>query len=56
MSSGVRWNEDYADPQSDVNTTQNGIVDLIAFLGVKPRVADPGATFNYNTAESVLLV
>ena len=55
MSSGVRWNEDYVDPQSDVNTTQNGMVELIAFVGVKPRVADPGATFNYNSAESVLL-
>jgi len=55
MSSGVGWNEDYADMQSDVNTTPNGIGELIAFVGVKPRVADPGATFNYNSSESVLL-
>lgn len=52
MASGVQWNEDYADPKSDVNTASWETIDLYEFLRDKPRHAEPGETFNYNTAET----
>ncbi|MEL6367080.1 MAG: serine hydrolase [Pseudomonadota bacterium] len=54
MASGVSWNEDYADPESDVATAAWETVALYEFLRNKPRVAEPGAVFNYNTAETNL--
>jgi len=54
MSSGVEWNEDYADPASDVN---NGVWDTLGLyerLRNKPRAVAPGEVFNYNTAETNL--
>jgi CubicO group peptidase (beta-lactamase class C family) len=55
MSSGVDWNEDYADPRSDVNTAPWTTLDLYEFLRDKPRDAEPGEVFNYNTAETNLV-
>ena len=56
MASGVQWNEDYADPRSDVATYPGGdVVQLFSFLGSKPRVAEPGELFNYNTGETDLV-
>lgn len=56
MSSGVEWNEDYADPNSDVATYPSAnIVSLYEFLGEKSRVADPGEVFHYNTGETDLV-
>ena len=54
MASGVTWNEDYADPQSDVATATWETVALYDFLRDKPRNAEPGEMFNYNTAETNL--
>ena len=54
MASGVEWNEDYADPESDVATASWATTDLYEFLRDKPRTARPGTTFNYNTAETNL--
>lgn len=54
MASGVQWNEDYADPQSDVATAPWKDDDLLNFLQGKPRDANPGERFNYNTAETNL--
>lgn len=56
MASGIAWNEDYQDPESDVARAGalNG-VELTDYLGQLPRVAEPGTRFNYNTAESNLL-
>lgn len=56
MSSGVQWNEDYADPNSDVSRagSANGMV-LLNYLKQLPRAHAPGTTFNYNTAESNLI-
>lgn len=56
MSSGVSWNEDYADPDSDVSAmqymrTERDLIDYVSELG---RVAEPGTRFNYNTAETNL--
>ncbi len=55
MASGVAWNEDYADPASDVNTMPQNLIDLYGVLSTKPRVAPPGEKFNYNTAETNLV-
>jgi CubicO group peptidase (beta-lactamase class C family) len=60
MSSGVGWNEDYADPRSDVNQysrllggkVSNGVLDLLQTL---PAVAAPGTRFNYNTGDTFAL-
>lgn len=54
MASGVQWNEDYADPESDIATASWETVNLYEFLRHKPRVAKAGETFNYNTAETNL--
>ena len=56
MASGVQWNEDYADPRSDVATYPGmDIVALYKFLGEKSRLAEPGTEFNYNTGETDLV-
>jgi len=55
MASGVEWNEDYADPKSDVNNMPSDIIGLLEMLGQKKRVAEPGSKFNYNTAETHLV-
>ncbi|MEM6514133.1 MAG: serine hydrolase [Pseudomonadota bacterium] len=54
MASGVEWNEDYADPASDIATASWETVALYEFLRDKPRLAESGAHFNYNTAETNL--
>lgn len=55
MASGVDWNEDYEDPESDVSQAGalNGIA-LTDYLQKLPRVAPSGTTFNYNTGEANL--
>lgn len=55
MSSGVAWNEDYANPQSDIAQTGGSALDRLQYLLRKPRVAPPGTTFNYNTEETNLV-
>jgi CubicO group peptidase (beta-lactamase class C family) len=55
MASGVAWNEDYADPESDVATATWDTVQMYQYLRDKPRIAEPGETFNYNTAETNLV-
>ncbi len=56
MASGVRWNEDYTDPASDVARAggANGVT-LLNYLAKLPAEHEPGATFNYNTGESNLV-
>jgi CubicO group peptidase (beta-lactamase class C family) len=59
MSSGVAWNEDYADAKSDVArigavAAQGGSLGLVTYMGALPRVAEPGTKFNYNTGETHL--
>ena len=53
MSSGIDWNEDYADPNSDVNIA-SGFNDtkLYSYLNKLEVSNKPGTKFNYNTAES----
>ncbi|MAT83339.1 MAG: serine hydrolase [Gammaproteobacteria bacterium] len=54
MASGVAWNEDYADPESDVARATYDTLSLYDYLRDKPRNAPPGERFNYNTAETNL--
>ena len=55
MASGVQWNEDYADPGSDVNNMPFSLVGLYGMLAGKARVGAAGEVFNYNTAETNLV-
>lgn len=55
MSSGVAWNEDYADPESDINTLVWDTLSIYEQLRHKPRVSPPGEVFSYNTAETNLV-
>jgi CubicO group peptidase (beta-lactamase class C family) len=59
MSSGVRWNEDYADPKSDVALmfslpTPAGEDAIVNYMKRLPRAVEPGTRFNYNTGETNL--
>ena len=54
MASGVEWNEDYADPEADINTIEWDTLSVYEQLRHKPRVAEAGTLFNYNTAETNL--
>lgn len=60
MSSGVKWNEDYADPNSDVARSatlpiEPGKNPLVTYMGRLPRAKEPGTFFNYNTGETDLV-
>ncbi|THD82613.1 MAG: class C beta-lactamase-related serine hydrolase [Phenylobacterium sp.] len=60
MSSGVKWNEDYADPKSDVaqagfSSSEPGVDPMVDYLRKLPRANPPGAKFNYNTGETDLV-
>ncbi len=57
MSSGVKWSEDYADPNSDVMRVSSavnepGVDPIVAYLRRLPRAHEPGAIINYNTGET----
>ncbi len=56
MASGVAWNEDYRDADSDVSRAgaANGVT-LYDYMGQLPRAAPPGSAFNYNTGETNLV-
>lgn len=56
MSSGVQWDEDYADPKSDINSVGwFATLGAYEYLGKMPRDYPPGEVFNYNTAETNLV-
>jgi CubicO group peptidase (beta-lactamase class C family) len=60
MSSGVKWNEDYVDPNSDVakaggSVTEPGINPMVSYLRKLPRAHEPGTTWHYNTGETDLV-
>lgn len=60
MRSGVKWNEDYGDPKSDVNqfgfqpVPKNGEDPVEAYMSKLPRAHKPGTTFHYDTGETEL--
>ena len=60
MSSGVRWNEDYEDPEADVAqfnnaTPEAGMDATVSYLRKLPRAHPPGELWNYNTGETNLI-
>lgn len=56
MASGVAWDEDYTDADSDVSHAAGlGGVGLLEYLGRLPNAAAPGSKFNYNTGETNLV-
>jgi CubicO group peptidase (beta-lactamase class C family) len=60
MTSGVRWNEDYADAKSDVaqmylGACVDGRAHVLSYLMKLPRQWPAGTHWNYNTAETDLL-
>jgi len=60
MTSGVRWNEDYADPNSDVarfnkHEPEPGVEALVSYLRRLPREAPPGTRWLYSTGETNLV-
>jgi CubicO group peptidase (beta-lactamase class C family) len=57
MTSGVKWNEDYADPNSDVARSsywpgEEGVNQLVSYMRMLPRAAEPGTVFSYKTGET----
>lgn len=60
MRSGVKWNENYADPTSDVArfaaepVQANGVDPIEAYMARLPRAHPPGTVFNYDTGETDL--
>ena len=60
MTSGVRWNEDYADPNSDVARFNNhqpepGVDALVSYMRRLPRDAPAGTRWHYSTGETNLV-
>jgi CubicO group peptidase (beta-lactamase class C family) len=60
MSSGVKWNEDYADANSDVaqagtKMLEPGVDPMVSYLRKLPRATAPGSKFHYNTGETDLV-
>ena len=60
MSSGVKWNEDYRQRDSDIGTLLKCVAAkkagcIIGFMAKLPRAAAPGTVFNYNTGETHLI-
>jgi CubicO group peptidase (beta-lactamase class C family) len=60
MSSGVKWNEDYEDPNSDVAqfnkaTPEPGMDATVSYMRKLPRAHPPGTVWHYNTGETNLI-
>jgi CubicO group peptidase (beta-lactamase class C family) len=61
MTSGAKWNEDYADPKSDVNQFAlgdpgpDGEDPIVAYMAKLPREFPPGTKWVYKTGESDLI-
>jgi CubicO group peptidase (beta-lactamase class C family) len=55
MSSGVEWNEDYADREADINQVTWPTLAMYEYLRNKPRTHEAGKVFNYNTSETNLI-
>jgi CubicO group peptidase (beta-lactamase class C family) len=60
MRSGVKWNEDYADPKSDIGQFSkgtkraDGMDPIEAYMARLPRAHQPGTVFHYDTGETNL--
>lgn len=60
MTSGVRWNEDYTDPKSDValfnaHRAEPGVDVTVSYMRTLPREAPAGSKWVYKTGETNLI-
>ncbi|MEO1015126.1 MAG: serine hydrolase domain-containing protein [Pseudomonadota bacterium] len=60
MTSGVAWNEDYEDPESDVSQFLNQKPEgeeaaIVSYMKKLPRAHPPGDVWNYSTGETNLI-
>jgi CubicO group peptidase (beta-lactamase class C family) len=60
MSSGVKWNEDYEDPNADVARfnkaePEPGMDATVSYMRKLPRAHPPGEVWHYNTGETNLI-
>jgi CubicO group peptidase (beta-lactamase class C family) len=60
MTSGVKWNEDYSDPKSDVALFNNhkaapGMDATVSYMRTLPREAPAGSKWVYKTGETNLI-
>ena len=60
MTSGVKWNENYSDPNSDVAAFNNhkpdqGVIAIVSYLRKLPREVPAGSRWNYSTGETNLV-
>lgn len=60
MTSGVKWNEDYNDPKSDValfnkQKPEDGVEALVSYMRKLPRAAPAGTRWLYSTGETNLV-
>lgn len=60
MTSGIAWNEDYADHNSDVaqmylQPCEGEEPHILSYMKALPALHPPGQTFNYSTGETDLL-
>lgn len=60
MTSGVKWNEDYTDPKSDValfnlHKAESGVDVTVSYMRKLPREAPAGAKWVYKTGETNLI-
>ena len=60
MTSGVKWDETYSDPNSDVGRIRmeksvNGSDPIVSYMSRLPRESEPGTHFVYKTGETHLV-
>lgn len=60
MTSGVKWNEDYTDPKSDValfnlHKAEPGVDVTVSYMRMLPREAPAGSKWVYKTGETNLI-
>lgn len=61
MSSGMKWNESYLDPKSDINrhiasfAARNQPGELLRHMATLPQADPPGSVFQYKTGDSHLI-
>lgn len=60
MTSGIRWNEDYGDPNADVarfngHQPEPGVDALVSYLRRLPREVPAGTRWHYSTGETNLV-
>ncbi len=60
MTSGVKWNEDYSDPNADVakfnkHPPEDGVDATVSYLRRLPREAPAGTRWHYSTGETNLV-